>query len=277
MLVFNLALKRGGLLLRPIRKKSNAPLGIAGVFLAFGVLLLVYSMLYGLQIAAFIGLGLTFWGAIFALARSGKYVESSLLDSTAKSAYSTIDRMINDLKFNGQGYFISAYPQDVHLPEYLKNLKEPAVFISENFDGKPSVEEFAEGKFLSTKTRGVFITSPGSELMAQMEKQLQLDFSKITIQELTGILPQCLTEQFNLAKSVDMTVSENSISFKATGILYESLYHTETPLKSVSILGCPIVSAVASALAKASGKTVIIKEQVLSPSNHGVYTVFNFI
>jgi hypothetical protein len=35
--------------------------------------------------------------------------------------------------------------------------------------------------------------------------------------------------------------------------------------------------SVASALAKASGKTVIIKEQVLSPSNHGVYAVFNFI
>jgi hypothetical protein len=92
-------------------------------------------LLFGLQIAAFIGLGLTFWGAIFALARSGKYVESSLLDATAKFAYSTIDRMINDLKFNGQGYYIPAFPKDVYLPEYLKNLKEPVVFISENFDG----------------------------------------------------------------------------------------------------------------------------------------------
>ena len=36
------------------------------------------------QIAAFIGLGLTFWGAIFAVARNGKYIESSLLDGARK-------------------------------------------------------------------------------------------------------------------------------------------------------------------------------------------------
>ncbi|MGD0994188.1 MAG: hypothetical protein ABR909_01525 [Candidatus Bathyarchaeia archaeon] len=79
--------------------------------------------------------------------------------------------------------------------------------------------------------------------MAQIEKRLQLDFSKIPIEELTGILPHCLTETFNLAKSVDLSVVENGVSFKATGILYQSLYRAEPPLKSVSILGCPVVSA----------------------------------
>ncbi len=250
---------------------------IAVLFLAVGILLLAYSMLFRLQIAAFIGLGLTFWGAIFALARSGKYVESSLLDATAKSAYSTFDRIIKDLKFNGQGYYIPAYPKDVNLPEYLKNLKEPVVFISENFNGKPSADDLAAGRFLSEKTHGAFVTSPGSELMAQIEKRLQLDFSKIPIEESTEILPSCLTETFNLAKLAEMSVVENGVSFKATGILYQSLYRAEPPLKSVSILGCPVVSAVACILAKSSGKTVTIKEQVLSPSNCGVQAVFNFI
>jgi hypothetical protein len=263
--------------LEPVHKTTNNSSTIAGLFLAAGVLLLVFSMLFGLQIAAFIGLGLTFWGAIFALARSGKYVESSLLDATAKSAYSTIDRMINDLKFNGQGYYIPAYPKDANLPEYLKNLKEAVVFISENFDGKPSVDDLAAGRFLSEKKHGVFVTSPGSELMAQMEKRLHLDFGKIPVEELTGILPSCLTETFNLAKSVEMSVVDNGVSLRAMGILYQSLYRAEPPLKSVSILGCPVVSAVACALAKSSGKTVTIKEQVLSPSNCGVQAVFNFI
>jgi hypothetical protein len=263
--------------LKPVHKNNSNSSMIAVLFLAVGILLLAYSMLFGLQIAAFIGLGLTFWGAIFALARNGKYVESSLLDATAKSAYSTIDRIINDLKFNGQGYYIPAYPKDVNLPVYLKNLKESVVFISENFDGKPSADDLAARRFLSEKTHGAFVTSPGSELMAQIEKQLQLDFSKIPIEELTEILPSCLTETFNLAKSVEMSVVENGVSFKATGILYQSLYRAEPPLKSVSILGCPVVSAVACVLAKSSGKTVTIKEQVLSPSNCGVQAVFNFI
>jgi len=257
-------------------KKNNSS-RVAGVFLTLGILLLLASILFQNQISAFIGLGLTFWGAIFALARNGKYIESSLLDATAKSNYSTIDRMINDLRFNGQGYYLPSYPQDSFLPDYLRKLKEPVVFISENFDGKPSVDELVSGKFLSERNRGIFITAPGSGLMAQMEKLLQTDFSKIDIQDLIGILPRCLTEQFNLARLVRMTVIENGINFAATGILYESLYRSPTSLKSVSMLGCPVVSAVACVLAKSSGKIVIIKEQALSPGNCGVRAVLKYI
>ena len=259
------------------RKKNNASLNAAAVFLAVGALSLAYAFFSGLQIAAFIGLGLTFWGAIFAVARNGKYVESSLLDGTAKSAYSTIERMVNDLNYNGQGYYIPAYPQDVFLPEYLKNLKEPVVFISESFDGKPSVDELAAGKFLSAKTPGVFITSPGAGVIAQIEKQLQIDFTKINLGELSEILPKCFTEVFGLAKHAEMILVPEGAVFKATGILYESLYSSDYRLKSVSLLGCPVVSAVACALAKASGKTVIIKEQALSPSNYGVNAVFKLL
>jgi hypothetical protein len=246
------------------------------VFLVLGIVSLVASIPFGSQVAAFVGLGLTFWGAIFALARSGKYVESSLLDGTAKSGYLTIERLINDLKFNPQGYYIPAYPKDVVLPDYLKNLKEPVVYISENFDGKPSVDELAAGKFLSSKTQGIFVTSPGSGILAQIEKQMKMDISKVNLEELTEFLPKYLSEILNLAKTAEMTLLPNGASFKASGILYQSFYKTENTLKSVRVLGCPVVSTVASALAKGSGKTVVIKEQTLSP-NCSVYAVFEFI
>jgi hypothetical protein len=260
-----------------IRKKNNSSTAIAAVFLVLGVISLVASIYFGSQVVAFIGLGLTFWGAIFALTRTRKYVESSLLDGTAKSGYSTIERMINNLKFNPQGFYIPAYPKDVVLPEYLANLKEPVVYISESFDGKPSVDELAAGRFLSTKTQGIFVTSPGSGIMAQIEKQLQMEISKVPLQELSEYLPKSLTENFNLAKNAEMTLLPNGASFKATGILYESFYRPESTLKSVRVLGCPVVSAVASALAKASGKTVVIKEQTLTAGNCGVYAVFEFV
>ena len=261
----------------PERKKNNNSKWIASLFLTLGGLSLLYSVIFTSQITAFIGLGLTFWGALFTLARSGKYVESSLLDGTAKSSYSTIERIVKDLKLTGKGYYIPAYPEDSYLPQYLGKLKDPVVFISEDFDGKPPVDELAAGKFLSEKTHGVFLTAPGAGLMDQMEKQLKLDFSKIGLQELPELLPRCLTEQFNLAKSVNLNFFENGANFEATGILYESLLRTPAPLQSVTMLGCPVVSAVASACAKSSGKIVIIKEIVLSSNNCGVHAVFNFI
>jgi hypothetical protein len=261
--------------LKTVRKRSNGAVRMAGVFLGVGAVLLLFSILLELQVAAFIGLGLTFWGAVFALTRTGKYVESSLLDGTARSNYSTIDRMMNDLKYSGQGYYIPAYPKDVFLPEYLKSLKEPVVFISETFDGKPSIDELASGKFISAQTRGVFITSPGSGIIGQVEKQLQMDISKINLIELCEILPKCLTETSNLARNAEMTLTPTGANFKATGIIYDSLYAEGKP-KSVGVLGCPLVSAVASALAKASGKTVVIKELVTAPGN-SVSVVLNFI
>jgi hypothetical protein len=260
-----------------VRKKNNSSIKIAGVFLVAGVFSLGFSVLLNLQVVAFIGLGLTFWGAIFAVTRNGKYVESTILDSSAKSSYSTLDRMINDLKFSGQGFYIPAYPQDVVLPDYLKNLKDPVVFISENFDGKTSVDELAAGKFLSSKTQGVFLVAPGSGIMAQMEKQLRMDLSKVNLQDLTELIPKCLTEMFNLTKTAEMTLLPDGAQFKATGNLYESFYRTDTPLKSVRLLGCPVVSAVASAFAKSSGKTVVIKEQTLSAGNCGVNVILGFV
>jgi hypothetical protein len=251
--------------------------GAAAVFLFTGALLLGYSLLSGLQVAAFIGLGLVFWGALFIFAKNGKYVESSLVNATAQSAYSTTDRMINDLKLNGQAYYLPAYPHDVSVPQYLSKLREPVVFISESMDGKPSIEELTAGKFLCEKSRGVFIASPGSGLMTQMEKKLRRDFSTLDIEDLAAVLSKSLTEQFNLAKSVEITVSDGAVNLKAAGILYEDLYRANPPFKSLSVLGCPVVSAVASTLAKYSGKIVIIKENLLSPNTSGAYVVFNFI
>ncbi|MDR0471300.1 MAG: hypothetical protein LBH79_06220 [Nitrososphaerota archaeon] len=257
-------------------KKSVSTIFIAGIFLAAGGFLLVCSFIFEMQVAAFVGLGLTFWGAVFVLARNGSYVDSSLLDSSAHSTYSTIDRMISDLKYSGHGYYIPAYPKDVFLPDYLKNLRDPVVFITENFDGNPSIDELAQNKFISTQTRGVFVTSPGAGIMSQVERQLRLDLSKISLDELADILPKYLTENLNLAKSASLVLTSHGAEFRARGILYESLYSPESNLKSLSLLGCPVVSAVASALAKTSGKTVVISEQKIFPGN-SVFAVYIFV
>jgi len=258
------------------RTKNNSAKGIASTFLALGIGLLAFAMIFNQQIAAFIGLGLTFWGAVFLVTRTGTFVDGSLLDSSARSSYTTLDRMITDLKYNGQSYYIPAYPQDVALPDYLKNLKEPVTFISESFDGKPSLDELAQGKFISTRSHGLFITSPGAGILTQIERQLQLDLSKINLTELTEILPKILTENLSLAKNADLVLTSNGAHFKASSIVYNSLYDPESRPKSVSLLGCPVVSAVASALAKTSGKTVIIQEQIPSAGN-SVYASYVFV
>lgn len=258
------------------RDKKSSAIGFAAVFLAIGAVLLVFALIFELQVLAFIGLGLTFWGAVFALTRDGKYVDSALLDSTALSNYSTVDRMITDFKNKGQAYYIPAYPKDVFLPDYLKKLRDPVVFISENFNEKMVVDDIASGKFFSSKANGFFISSPGTAIMSQVESYLRLDLSKISLNELVDIFPKFLTETLNLTKNAQMTLTSNGAQFKATGIVYTSLYSSETKPNCVNILGCPVVSAVASALAKVSGKTVVIKNQYATHGNN-VNAILSFV
>jgi hypothetical protein len=265
--------------LKSVKKTKSSSVGIAAGFFVVGVLMLAFSVLYNLQVTAFIGLGFVLWGAIFSLAQPGKFVESNILDGTATTVYSTLDRMINDLKFNGHGYYIPSYPQTAYLPEYYKNLKDSIVFIAdENFNGLPAVEEVASGKFISEKDRGVFITSPGSALLNQIEQKLGIDFTNISPAELSTVLPKCMTEYFNLAKEMDLQViDESTVRLRMVGVLYESLYKPEEMSKSVGLLGCPVISAVACALAKSFGKTVLIREQKFWPNEPAVEVVFSFI
>jgi hypothetical protein len=92
------------------------------------------------------------------------------------------------------------------------------VFISEQFDGKPDVEELTSGKFISEKAHGIFITAPGAGLMTQMERQLQIDLSKTNLEEMCYILPRCIAGGLNLAKAVDLRLVDNGVNFKAAGI-----------------------------------------------------------
>ncbi len=262
------------------RNKSNGGTSkTAAVFLGAGVLVLAVSILLNWQVLAFIGLGFVFWGAIFSLAKPGKFVDGGLLDGTANSVYSTLDRMIKDLRYNGRGYYIPSYPKDANLPDYFKNLRDSIVFISdENFTGLPAIEELASGKFLSERDPGVFIVSPGSGVLNQIENRLKIDFSSVPLSELTSLLPQCMTEFFNLARDMDLQVIDDStVHLRAEGILYESLYKSENIMKSVDLLGCPVVSAVACALAKSTGKTVVIREQKFLPEVSGVEALFGFV
>lgn len=234
---------------------------ISVLFIISGILTLFFSIYSVSQILALIGLGLTFWGAIFILIKPLKLVEGSLLYNSAMSAYLTTDRIIGEFNYKGKGFYIPPYPKEVYLPEYLKGLKASVVFISAKKDSKmPSIEEIAKGKFLSKRKQGVLVTPPGSGILTQIEEKLKVDFTKIELNELCEVLPNFFTQDLNLAKEVVMNLNGEQVKLKMLNSLYNNLYSLRNNLKSVSYLGCPIASAVGCALAKASGRTITIQE-----------------
>src|SRR5208283_2663231 len=198
---------------------------IAILFLVSGIALFDASILSGSQITCFMGLGLTFWGAIFLLITPQKQVEGSFLVTSTLPAYLTMDRMLKDLKPKNEAYYIPSYTRDVDLPEHLKGLKETVTFIPEEHStGMVAIEDIAKGKFQIENPRGLLITPPGMSILDKIEQKNSLDLTKITgismldklgqkrssteltkipFSELAGTL-QYLLSELNLTKEIKM-------------------------------------------------------------------------
>jgi hypothetical protein len=261
--------------LRKVRGIPSGKIGLA--FIVPGTLALIFSVMNYSNILAFIGLGLTFWGALFFFVRPVRYVKSSLLDSAATSIYTTIDRIINDLKFKGKSYYIPPYPKEVYLPEHLKGLKEPVVFISADTGGMPSIEELAKSKFLLENPKGICIAPPGLGLLTQFEKELRKDITKLQLSELCESLPPIIVENLQLAKELELASEDNQVSLTIFDSTYKNLYTAEEKLKSIHYLGCPIVSAIACTIAKATGKMITIQKDSISPDGQTIKVWYSII
>jgi len=252
-----------------LNRAKQIPSGKVGIFLLVpGALSLILSIPTNSQALAFIGLGLTFWGALFFFVRPVKYVKSSLLDSTATAAYSTIDRIIKDLNYKGKSFYIPPYPKDVYLPDHLKGLKDMIVFVSADSDASmPSIEEMAKSRFLIENPRGITVSPPGLGLFTLIENELKTDIATLNLTDLCATLPRIMLENLQLAKAIEMQPDKDTIRLKIVGSAYKDLYSREQNLISVHSLGCPIVSALACAAAKSTGKMVTIQKSELLPDD----------
>lgn len=261
-----------------LKKVRGIPSGKIGItFMVPGALSLIFSILKNSQVLAFIGLGLTFWGAVFLFVMPIRYVKSSLLDSTATSSYSTIDRIIKDLGYKGKGYYIPPYPEKVYLPEHLRGLKNMIVFVSAETDtGMPSIEEMAKSKFLLRNPKGICLAPPGLGLLTQFENELGRDLAKLDLNELCETLPQLILENFQLAEEIEMRTEKDQVNLKIFDSIYKNLYSREENLKSVHFLGSPLVSAIACAIAKTAGKIVTLHRDRISPDGQTIEISYRF-
>jgi hypothetical protein len=250
---------------------------IAISFLISGIIFFDISFIYNSQIVCFIGLGLTFWGALFLLITPQKQVESSFLVTSTLPAYMTIDRLLKDLKPKNEAYNVPSHNKDIYLPKQLKDLKEMVTFIPiEDKTATVENEDLTKGKFLTGTKKGLLVAPPGIAILNEVEQKLNLDFAEIPFSELIAELPTLLNGLY-LAKQISMNANESDVSLRITGSLYKTLYNQEYNLKSVNLIGCPLVSAAACAIAKSTGKPTIIQKIETTPDSKTTTVILKIV
>jgi hypothetical protein len=79
-----------------------------------------------------------------------------------------------------------------------------------------------------------------------------------------------------MAKDLTMKAETENIHLTIKDSIYKNLYDTENKPKSILFLGCPIISAIACLLAQGSGKTITIKETIVSQDGSTIETTYQF-
>jgi len=254
---------------------------VGWLLLALGLTALTVSVIYESTILAFIGLGLTFWGALTLYIASEKYVKQTLLDSTTIPSLTNLNQILSELKYQGKGIYLP--------PKYLRDFETTKIFIAKNESTKlPTPEEIQqqEDKTFLKNPEAALITPLGLSLSKLFEKTLGTTFTKVDLEYLQQNLPKLFIEDLEIAEnleieteyskdadkitdSVSETQTENDIiHVKTTNSIYKDICEEARKLPhTCGTIGCPLCSAIACALTKATGKPIIIEK--IQPSEDG--------
>lgn len=245
-----------------LRKASLRPSRLVGLGLsALGFTALALSIYYESSILAFIGLGLTFWGVLILFTRTTHYVKGQLLDSTTRPYYDSIERLLDHMGYEGLPVYLP--------PRQLKALKGGAVFIvaekDKEIDYYQLSGELEIKQFFVADPLGVCLVAPGVGLANLLENEVGRDFTKMSLDDLQRNLPQAVIEGFELAEGVDMEVERDAVIVKIMNSLYESFY--EDANERLKRIGCPLVSAIALALARSTSRPISVEEVKSEPES----------
>jgi len=243
-----------------MRGKLNL-VNLAGwITLALGCVSLIGAIIYNHQILAFIGLGLTFWGIILTYIRSEEYVKESFMDAVCLSSLEALNQLMDKMGYVEKAIYLP--------PKYLKEPENSKVYIPKGkFSMLPNPEQTQreEDNLFIENPEGLLITPPGNELNKLFEKTLETSFTRVDFQFLQLNLPKIFLEELEIARDLKINMENNKICVEIENSPYMRLAKEVRKLSKVyESLGCPLSSAIACALAKATGKPVKIERQEIN-------------
>jgi uncharacterized protein YuzE len=257
---------------RTKRKTSSTKVAI-WTFLIVGSVATLTSIVYVSSILAFIGLGLIFWGALLLYIKPEEYTKKVLLDSAVIPSLETLNQIIFELNYKGNAVYLP--------PKYLKDPEASKVYISKQKEGKlpePNLILNHEKKLFFGNPNGILLTPPGAQLSRLFEKRLDTNFTKTDLNYIAKSMPKLLIEDLEIAENIEIETENNKINIKITNSSFKEAHNGNNSFShAYPYFGCPLSSAIACALAKATGKPITIKNMQTSEDGKVIETTYQIL
>ena len=276
------AVSAGWIIFSKARPKKGSSVA-SSVLLIAGSLILafsLYSIYFDLAIAAsdltipvLIGLGLVLWGIITRYITSQEYVKKEFLVSLAIANYSSIDRVFKEMGIVQRAIYLPA--------QYLNDIESNIVFLTKNINDKlPSSERvMLEDQVNVGVEKGKLLLPPGHGLTKLIEKRMRKSFTKVDLSFLIQNLRKVVIDDLELVKDFRIKAQNNSVQILFEDAIFGDvgLYEGNKFSKIMELVGCPFSSAVACALAKATGKPTAISQYQRLKGQNVVNVTYQFL
>lgn len=265
---------------------------IALPMLAAGGSALLFSYVYSSLILTFIGLGLVFWGSVLYYITSTRYYPEELFRAVIEAYGKGLADVLRRFGPGERSISVLFYPRQLRLggltQGYILVHAETAGRVQEGnaINLSHYLEEFDgygrdDGKGgsgdasvpLPQAHDHMILRAPAQGLIDLFENRLNSNFALMGMDDLSMNLERLFVEEFMIADSIDVSMEGDdtvrvSIKGRDTAAICSSMHAVSTAL-------CPVCSSIALALAKSTGKAVLIRESRVG--RKGISTVYSLL
>jgi hypothetical protein len=207
-------------------------------------------------------------------------VPASILDSSVATYADTTSEIFQSLDLKGSPVILP--------PRYFENPEETGVFVPREKDGPLPLTERKQqdGEHEpASDSSGIIITPSGADLAQLFEKALKVSFTTTNLDFLRHRLPSLLIEDLELVEEfeiqaepqTDKTSNSNSqdltsgsVTVKIATTAWPNSIKKAEKHPNLALVDNPLISALAIALAKATGKPVSLKSIKANPAGTSV-------
>lgn len=217
-----------------------------------GVVLVILSSLYTSSFLAIFGLAILSWSAILLYITPEKHVTLTLLNSVTADSSSNSERMLKMLKLTEKGVYLP--------PKNLTTMQSSLVFIPKTPETKILNQNDVGESFSDDENAGAYFTPPGFSLSKLFEQAIGKSFINTDLNDLQNDLSKVIVNELGIADEFEVQEEKNFVEIKIKNSIFAAICQ-QTETQTHHQIGCLLSSALACALAKSTGKSIIIQNE----------------
>jgi hypothetical protein len=238
-------------------KKLNVNRIVQFALIVVGIACVGLSAFYASSYLAILSVSFIFWGGILLYITPSKHVPLSFLTASNAANMSNMERLLSELKFTEKGICLP--------PTNLQDPESSLIFIPQV--SKQSLPQSEEEKtcLFNNQRDGLFLTPPGFALSKLFEQKLGVSFTKIDLPQIQKNLQKLLIDDMEIAENIEIQIIDDKVIFEITGnVFQEDCQEAQKFPQTHNAIGCLLSSSIACALAKATGRPIVIENEELS-------------